>query len=863
MSLVRNNKGMTLIFALMLTFIFSALVSVAFLFVTINTKQMQGSLRVQQCIAVAEGINERIKARLNTKTLIMLSEDEEGKLAYDDDFEEEDDDDLFDEEDFDEDTELFSEYYADEVVKISRFITFRNPPELIETEEESAEGFEDEPEDSAQQAQANVKTIGSIDIPQGTVLQKGLMIVIHKDEKIDLMLKDIGLEQGYVPFRDKLPVPKIKTLSPNYAEANSRADFVVIGENLTYDENARFSNKDIVVEDIKSGPLIEFLIKEDVMPGVVNFYWDKASAEFYIIPPYEGESSPIIDEIQTEIGDQFLDVKAGQRGITLMVLGYDLFLNMNLPVLVPDVNGITTKIKDQSVAGNQLTVSLKIDKNVEPGVHSLFLATEGGFSNSWTFNVLPPDQNKDISSFNTVTYTTSLTLLNVNVIENLLPLIDEDEYDDDFEEGAATLDPGDPLYDEDDVPEKARLSTFANTDLETTWLLETSAMVGNITRTASEVVQRRVPNINAAIITNGRVEFNGGSFRILGSTTAMTKLVDATYLSNTQLKVEGPPDPEDEGFGYRDEPEDGEEPIQSPLEAGFVEGSFVTAYMAGREIEMLDYGIISSLGNNTINLIPPGLMDFHYEDDEVFQFVPPVISNEPIQDDIAERHLVPKDFAITIPGAANFRNLFGSNLDQLSILADLYTNDSEIPQDEYDLPVGFMNLTYIDGTPVFSEDNNLIGKGIIIIDTRGDNLGRADGTVEITGDSRSPAEFTGIVYIKGNLRIGGNISINGALIVDNTEYGQIEIASNALGMITYDERAIKQTILSTPFTTKPGSVMISSKPIDLGNYVLSGKEEVQLGASSNVGGEEALLTDDTEGLMPKAGLEEELIKFFE
>ena len=701
------------------------------------------------------------------------------------------------------------------------------------------------------------------------------------EKRLELALDDIN--QGQTFFRDKLPIPIIRSLSPNYAEANTKADFVVIGENLSYDERARFSDRDLMIQDIQAGPYVEFLISMDVTPGLVRFYWDTAQAEFYVIPPYEGDPSPIIDEIQTSDGNQLLDINAGQRSLTLKIYGYELNQNKNSPVLVPDAAGITTKIKEESVSGNELTATISIDKDIEPGVHSLFVATEGGISNFWIFNVLPPGDSKANVSPNIAIYTSALTLLNFAVVENLLPLIDEDEYDEEDLQNAPDLNNPDinpDALEDEDIPEKARLGPFANVDLETTWLLETTVMIGKITRTVSEVVERKVPKINAALTTNGTVTFNGGSFRIVGASTAMTMLVEPTYLSNAILQVEGPDEEEESpfsDFGGGDPAE--KEPPQTPIDLGFTPGSFVAVYKAGKDINELDYALISDVGENTIDLIPPGLKEFHYAEDDVFQFVPPLISKEEVQEQEAERHLVPKDFALTILGAARFRDLFGSNLDQYGELADLYTNDSTIPEDEFELPVGFMGLSYLDSTIVFNEENNLLGKGLLIVDTRRDNLGRPDGTVEIEGDSRSPAEFTGVVYVRGNLRIGGNIAIDGALVVDNSSLGQVEIASNALGMITFNERAIRQTILSIPWTTKPGSVMISSKELELGDYIVSGTDGQQLGAtadlpeqkalgaapfeSTDLPPEAALLETEEEPSKAPSALEEELIKFFE
>lgn len=877
----RNSYGLTLPFALILTFIFSGLVGVGYMLVSINLKQMEGSIKSAQAVVLAEGINERVKARLNTKSKIMLSPTDEEKLSTGSEEEEEfEDEELFDEEDFDEQTELFSEYYADEVVKISRFITFRNPP-----------GGDDESkdeEDLSKKPEANVSTIGNIDIPEGTVLDRGIMVVLAKDEKIDLMLKDISPSQAPL-VRDKIPTPKIFSLSPNYGEANTRSNFIVIGENLSFKESSHFSNEEISIENIKAGPTVEFLIGENVKPGAYKFYWDTAKSEYYVIPPYDGSPKPVIEDIKNEKDEKIYELRAGQSNIILMIYGYNLYQGKNPPVIVFDKSGFNSKV--QSYTEGQITLKLSLEKNTEPGSHALFVATEGGLSNTWIFNVLPPVQEAGISQ-DVAIYTTSLTLLDISAVQNLLPLIDDDE---NLQQPAAadsqarpddasnsntsggTNEPKDPNDDdfEEEVSEKERLSPFANTDLETSWLIETSVMIGKTTKTVSEVVDRKIPIIKCAISTNGKVTFNGGAFKVLGSTTAMTKLIEPTYLSNSMLIVSGPTE---EDLKKQEEPVSDNavqtQLPQTPEEAGFHVGEYVAVYMAGDKINDLDYGIVNKLGNNTIDLVSPGLMDFHYMDEDVFQFVPPIISSEESDDEV-EKHIVPEGFALTIPNSAKFSKIFNSNLNQFPELADLYTNDITVPQDEDEIPIGFMGLTYIDSTASFDDTNGLLGKGVLIVDTRSDNQGKPDGDVEINGDGKTPAEFNGIVYIHGNLKINGNVNINGALIVDNNKYGQLEIASNAIGMITYDEKAIKQTILSIPFTSRPGTIMISNKPIELGDYVLSGGKS-SLGASSSFtkssSGEERLIEDSyaqeevKEADITKENVnpvEEELIKFFE
>ena len=842
--IIRDSGGMTLPFALILTFIFSALVSVSFLFVSLNLSQMQSSLQEAQAISIAEGFNEKVKARLNTKSKISLSPQQEEKLKVATDEEAEDDEDL-PEDDFDENTEDFDEYYADEVLKISRYITFKEPPEETNTEGNQAldEGITPT-QDSNSKPEANVEMIGSISIPQGTVLNKGTMIVIYKDEKISLMLEDIVPENKIV-FKEKLPVPIIKSLSPNYAEPNKRGSFVVIGENLSYNQKARFSNKDINIEDIRSGPLVEFLIKAEAMSGLTKFYWEGTQAEFYIVPIYDGSPRPTINQIKLSDDKDLLEIKAGQKRTVIMIYGVDLFLKKSPPVVITDFVGITPTIKGTSPDGRDLTVTLDIDKKVEPGVHSIIVATEGGLSNSWLFNVLPPDANQVDLSANVATVTSSLTLLNIKPLENILPLIDD---------GNDKQDPDDQEPDDDpdleEIPEKKKLGKFSNTDLETEWLVQSSVMVGKTTRTVSEVVQRQLPNIYAAVTTNSEVVFDGGGFQFAGQTTAMTKLTEPTYISNSILSVDGVSKEDKTNAGTMAQntsgssqqntsscsgrPEEAPDVKKSPEELGIVVNSFVAVYKESeRAIEDFDYSLISKVGSNTIELYPPGLMDFHYEGDLVSQFIPPLISKSMISTDIAEKHLVPKEFSISLEGYATAKNTFKSNLKQYAELADLYTDDISVPSDEFGTPIGYMGLSYVDGTTVFDNTNTLIGKGILIIDTRNDNQGKPIGDVEFAGDSKNPITFSGLVYVHGNLRIDGNVTITGGLIVDNESNGMVQITNNALGKIIWDPVAIKQTLLYTPFTTRLGTVMISNTSIDLTGYVQSGtSSSSELGASS-------------------------------
>lgn len=907
MNLIRNQKGFTLPFALVLSLVFASLIGVGYLFVIINSRLMQSSLVSTQAVFLAEGINEIVKMRLNMKQVPVLSKEEQDKLKEKDEFAgesfddedpvEEEEEDLFEEDDFNEETELFSEYYADEVVKISRYITFRNPSDDEKKESDlisgTGEGQNSSEVKDKPKPEEHVATLGNIDIPQGTKLEKGLKLVVYKDETIDFMLEDISLT-GTPYFMDKLPLPRIETLSPNYGEVGARGTFTVIGENLSTKEIAHFTKKDVVIEDIKGGPSIDFSINKDAKTGVVNFYWDTAKTEFYVLPPYEGGSSPVIEDIQVNDSASFLEVEQGKRGLRLKVYGVDLYLNKSLPVIVSDTTGIVGKVKNESLSGSEITISLNIDRNVELGSHSIFIATEGGFSNSWTFNVIPSDKNQQKLSPTIATYSTSLTLLEVKVLEDIIPLIDEDEEGEvdnvgdegeDDEEGGRPTDELDDMDDEEEeLSEKEKLGPFSNADLETRWLLETSVMIGSTTRTVSEIIERKLPLVDAAVITNGKISFSGGSFKIQGITNAMTILTDSLYALDTILKVPGKSkkeSTEDTSVDMAESPSTGQpaqavqDQTQSPSELGFKPGNYVTVYRAGGEIGNLDYALITKVGDDYIEVSPPGFMDFHYENEDVFQFMPPVISAEPIDKTDAERHIVPKDYFLTIQNAASFKNIFGANLDQFRELADLYTNDPTVPKDKLNLPVGYMNLSYLDTTAVFGEDNNLIGKGVLVVDTRSDNAGNPSGIVEITGDSRVPAEFTGIVYVRGNVRIDGNIIINGALIVDNAPNGEVEIASNAIGMIQYDEKAIKQTILSIPFISKPGTFMISSKNLDLGNYVLSTTKTQMLGASSenvlmnsktteDFSGEASLINDTDDNNSKGLGkAEEELIKYLD
>jgi hypothetical protein len=872
----RNSYGFTLPFALILTFIFSALVGVSYMFVSINLRQMQNNLWSTQAASLAEGINERIKARLNTKSKIQLTPEQEDRLkdaslTEDEDPEEE----LDPEEQFNEQTEDFDEYYADEVLKISRYVSFREPPK----DEKSSDGGrpkeayakpteEDEKDAEKNKAEANVAMLGDIDIPEGTVLKKQMKLVLFKDEKFSLKLNDIV--NTTQPYMSKLPVPKIKSLTPNYSEANKRSRLVVIGENLPKSDPS-FNEKGIIIEEIKSGPQLELLITMNVQPGVKRFLWDTTQTEFYIIPTYDGSKNPNIRQVLNIDSTDFLEINAGKRGLPLKITGTGLFLNMETPVAIGDVGGLLPKVKNFSQSGNELAITLDVGRNVEPGVHSIIIATEGGLSNAWLFNVLPPLDKEEIS-LDSARVSSSLTLLDVMVLEKILPIINDNAAGQGNQQGNQQNNPGnnssgsgrpqDPnSTDPAELSEEDKIGKFGNTDLETVWLLETSVMVGKNTKTVSEVVHRELPIINAALLANSKITFEGGSFPINGVTNATTMLVEPTYLSNSLLTVEGPPEePENPiaaptvsasssnsggGVSPGSRPAQAMTGPQSPIDLGFKEGSFVTVFKDGNKIEEIDYGLVSMVGRNTIELSPPGLMDYHYANDSILQFIPPIISREKLSDDDSNFHTTPKGLSLALPNSALFKNIFSSNLDQFAEVADLYTNDPTIPLDEYDLPVGYMGLTYIEGTPRYDTTNVLTGKGILIIDTRPGNLGKPVGDVEFNGDGRAPVDFKGIIYVHGNLRINGSLNLSGALIVDNEAGGEVNFASNSNGKITYDPQYIKQTILSIPFTTKSGTVMISSKPIDLSDYVQVGAkptEETGLGAQPSESPQESSMT---------------------
>lgn len=803
-----------------------------------------------QAIAIVEGINEKIKARLNTKSKIKQSPQQEKKIKSAEEKEgssedeEEEDEDIV-EEDFDESVEDFDEYYADEILKISRFITFREPPSQKEQESSTTTQEGTPTEVEPPKAEANVAMIGSIDIPRGTNLTVGTKIVIFKDEKIDLKLKDIVEEKP--PYRPKLPAPQIKSLSPNHSEANSRASFVLLGDNLTLNQKSHFNNKDIYIEDIKGGPTVEYFVSPDMMPGIARLYWDSAQAEFYIIPTYDKSPSPVIQEVKTADGNPLMEINAGQKKVVIMIYGNELYQNKSQPVVIPDVVGLVPKVNSEGLSNKEITVTLDIGRNIEPGIHTLIVATEGGLSNSWLFNILPPDK-EEITSASTAIVSSSLTLLDIRTVENLLPLIDQNDTlnqtqdntsKDDVDDLDDTGDDDTNTKEEEEPTEKGKLSVFANVDLETSWLLETTAMVGKITKTISEVVERQIPNVHAALVSNGNITFEGGSYQIVGLTNAMTKLVEPTYISNINLKVEGPKEEPEIPLemavgGDQARPEEQINIPKSPIELGFAPLNLIAVVKDGSDrFSDLDYATIHDVGKNTIDLVSPGLMDFHYEGDIVTQFIPPIISNELVSQEDQEKFTIPQGFSIAAPSSAKFRNIFMSNLDQFAELADLYTNDATIPKDKYDLPVGYMGLTYVEGTPVYDQANTLAGKGLLIIDTRGDNQGQPAGDVEISGDSKSPVDFSGILYIHGNLKISGNVTINGAVIVDNDSTGQVQISSNSIGKIIYNPASIKQTLLYTPFTTRPGTVMITNTPIDLSKYVQNSPELTQkLGASS-------------------------------
>ena len=125
------------------------------------------------------------------------------------------------------------------------------------------------------------------------------------------------------------------------------------------------------------------------------------------------------------------------------------------------------------------------------------------------------------------------------------------------------------------------------------------------------------------------------------------------------------------------------------------------------------------------------------------------------------------------------------------------------------------------GSPSFTGGNALIGQGLLVVDTTQGGTVPGGGTVTISGGSKYPADFRGLIYIKGNLQIKGNVEIQGAIIVDSpNENARVEIGGS--GFIRFSEPEVSKSIIDIPFALEIRSREMKRFP--LGQKALVGDD---------------------------------------
>ncbi len=837
-------------FAVVLCMIFAGLLAAVFYFLRLNVSESQKAIYESQSIYLAESGNARAMARLNVKTL----PDDEG--LYDDDEEESQDtdseeeitDEEMDELDLDEDEgeDDISDDSEERkfLLGIPRYINFylKNPffvnidTGAIITEaqyyamvaqqqqriqlnksqsQERGENY-DQQELLIEELyfplpEVNVRQIGTIKFEKGTHLKPGFRIVLA--QKVPVKLKQPSIVEEYLnqspSVLESLPRPILKALSPNFASPGDYLDVYCEGENLD-DYPAEFSSAGITVYEGKC-PRVSIAIKEDAKPGKYKVKVGPNRAEFFIVPSRTDAPVPIINDIIDPKGiigvNQFTKMLDKQK-IDIKITGLG-FGTKNPPLIVPDASGITVEIV--SFKDTEIVCSIATNR-ADSGAHYLSIFTEGGQSNSWVFNV-----EKDISAVandpNTGTYSTVLTLLEVNSLANL-PIKSILEID--FAgrpQGDASIgtDKGDKRPESSDKPTNKKKSfDLLRSDLETVWKLETIATVNGINYKETKIIRRNVPRLSAAITTNTGLSFGQSSVVIAGVNLAQTRLEESSSGGDTTIFVEGD-GPDKDLFKSRDEETKltptGEAVVEdfgfnrtgnSPASKGFTPGSIVTIVGLSRRNTYSDFSFVESTGPNTITVRDPGFSDSHFIGDDVFQIIPSVITPMEMSDRDSQRNLNPPGSFVNIPDLYFFEYVFRTRLDKIAEWTGGVNTDLSVPSDienDYD---GYFGLNIISGEPSYSGANTLYGQGALIVDTTQGGLNPAGGTVTLGGSSKLPSIFDGVIYIIGKLQVSGPVAITGGIVVYSPEdRGTVKISGS--GDIKYEANSIKKAILHLPF----------------------------------------------------------------
>ncbi|MDA1020518.1 MAG: hypothetical protein O2962_03100 [Cyanobacteria bacterium] len=595
----KNDKGFTLVFALILCIIFSTLLYSSYYLLGINTKFAARDIFKAQSIYLAESGNNRALASLNVKTLPDIDEEEDDDENDDDDFDEFDDqldallgadgdDDFFDDEELDNffDDEELDDLDFDEgdeeyefLTKIPRYTNFylKEPfyvnidsgakvteatyysliaEQNIRLQAQRAQNPEitDRTEIPIQEIyfplpEVNVQKIGIINIAKGQHLKPGFRVVLAERSTINLKQKDIVDEYlNYVPPFNELKLrPVVRGISPNYAYADEFLDIYIDGDNL---QNIfpEISSSDISLMEYSDG-LISVDINPKAKPGRYIIKIGPSKSEFYIVPTNSEGRSPQIGDIRLKEerdGNQQFVKMFSQDTLDITITGEDLSDGKTPPIIVPDASGITVDIL--SYTRNKIEAKVTTTKAIA-GSHFLTIHTTGGASGSWIFNIEKTISELAIDPF-TGSYSTVLTLLEVNSLSNLTLKSDVASNPSGRPQanggasrpssGGGSGRPGGQTT----TSLKNKKFDLLRSDLETVWKAETIATVNKINYNETKILRRSAPRANAALVTNTEISFSQSSLIIEGLLQASTFLEESSTSEDTVIQVEGE-DPND------------------------------------------------------------------------------------------------------------------------------------------------------------------------------------------------------------------------------------------------------------------------------------------------------------------------------
>lgn len=844
----------------MLSVIFASLLLGVFMFIDSNSKRSLSTLIRLQAISLAEAGNARAISRMNIRTLPTVEDEDDDE--DDDDFDDDDDDDFFDDEDeffeeelFDEDDEddLDEDDFDDdeeiELESIPRYINFyqKHPfyvnvdtgqivteggyYNLVARQREAiarakAQGRQLDPQILVERLylplpEVNVERIGTIPIPKGSQLKEGFTLVLA--EQVPVLLKQQSILEEYFnvfPGESSSLKTKISSISPNYGEPDDIIDISVIGENLD-SRKPSFSSGNLKITSESFDSLV-VEINEDTKIGRYKLKWGGDSTDFYVIPPYRGGELPNITSV-TVPGGSFETIRAGETIKGIQIIGENLGSPDNPPVIVP--TGKNLKIDVNSVSPTNVSIDISAKRAI-PGSYGFTLFNRGGDSNQWLFRILEKkadqadEQDPDIG-----TYSTVLTLVGVKSLSNLGLGQTEQPRDkkadisgrpDKNKQEPGTKVAGGRPGDEDQVQRRRPNLNFnlLKSDLETIWKAETIATVNKVNYKVTSIINRKIPNVKAALTTNASLSFGKGDLKIFGFEQASTTLNEGSGSEDTEIVVIGPtkeelerlredflrdkpPAPtgsaviEDLGIGL---------PFDTPKNRGFRKGGLIAILAPTTGTTFSDFGYIKSIGTNTITIEEPGFEFAHFQNDQVVQFLPSVISPHGINRIEAERHLVPSASFIPIPKSERFDIVFGTRVEDIENWTNATTTDTKVPLDTFEGYEGYFGLNIVEGVPNYDGLNALVGEGVLIVDTTARGT-RPPGTVRIGGNSKLPSIFDGVIYINGNLNITGDVDISGAIVV-NAPSSQGTIDINGNGSIRYSELSLLKSVIGLPFTPK-------------------------------------------------------------